>query len=49
LKRDAEAARREQLRVREEFLSAFSEGLSCAGFERDPEHPRYLLYENASE
>jgi predicted GNAT superfamily acetyltransferase len=49
LKRDAEAARREQLRVREEFLSAFSSGLICAGFERDPEHPRYLLYENASE
>ena len=42
---DGQAARREQLRVREEFLSAFDSGLVCAGFERDAEHPRYLLYE----
>jgi predicted GNAT superfamily acetyltransferase len=42
---DGLAARREQLRVREEFLSAFDSGLVCAGFERDAEHPRYLLYE----
>lgn len=46
VKRDAPAARREQLRVREEFLSAFAAGLVCARFERDPEHPRYLLYES---
>ena len=46
LKRDAEAARREQLRVRDEFTNAFDSGLVCAGFERDPVRPRYLLYEN---
>jgi predicted GNAT superfamily acetyltransferase len=46
LKSDAGAARREQLRVREEFKSAFANGLVCAGFERDREYPRYLLYEN---
>jgi predicted GNAT superfamily acetyltransferase len=45
LRTDPQAARREQLRVREEFLSAFASGLICAGFERDREHPRYLLYE----
>jgi predicted GNAT superfamily acetyltransferase len=48
LRRDAEAARREQRRVREEFLSAFADGLICAGFERDPEHPRYLLYQSVA-
>lgn len=46
LKSDRAAARREQLRVRHEFTSAFASGLVCAGFERDREHPRYLLYEN---
>jgi hypothetical protein len=45
---DAEAARREQLRVREEFISAFASGLICAGFIRDLEHPRYLLYESVA-
>jgi predicted GNAT superfamily acetyltransferase len=49
LRRDGEAARRELLRVREQFLSAFAEGLICAGFERDAEHPRYLLYESKPE
>jgi predicted GNAT superfamily acetyltransferase len=46
LKQDAAAARREQRRVRDEFTNAFEQGLVCAGFERDPSHPRYLLYEN---
>lgn len=46
LKRDAATARREQLRVRKEFTDAFDSGLVCAGFERDSQHPRYLLYEN---
>jgi predicted GNAT superfamily acetyltransferase len=41
---DAGKARREQLRVREEFQQAFADGLICAGFERDVEHPRYLLF-----
>jgi predicted GNAT superfamily acetyltransferase len=38
------AAKREQLRVRGEFQSAFAIGLVGAGFERSLEHPRYLLY-----
>jgi predicted GNAT superfamily acetyltransferase len=46
LRGDAAAARREQLRVREEFRSAFAAGLVCAGFKSDSEHPRYLLYES---
>ena len=45
LKHDADAARREQLRVRDEFKEAFAEGLVCSGFERGLEHPRYLLYD----
>lgn len=45
LRTDPQAARREQSRVREEFLSAFDAGLVCAGFERDPARPRYLLYD----
>jgi predicted GNAT superfamily acetyltransferase len=48
LKSDRAAARREQQRVREEFIRAFDARLVCAGFERDPEHPRYLLYENVA-
>lgn len=43
---DPERAKREQLRVRREFEEAFKEGLICAAFERDGEHPRYLLYRN---
>lgn len=46
---DAAAARCEQQRVREEFIRAFDAGLICAGFERDPLHPRYLLYENVAD
>jgi predicted GNAT superfamily acetyltransferase len=45
LQLDPAAARREQLRVRREFEDAFNQGLICAAFERDTEHPRYLLYE----
>ncbi|MCA1557083.1 MAG: GNAT family N-acetyltransferase [Acidobacteria bacterium] len=44
IQRDPVAARREQLRVRHEFEEAFKEGLICAAFERDTEHPRYLLF-----
>jgi predicted GNAT superfamily acetyltransferase len=44
LKEDPALARREQLRVREEFQTAFADGLVCAGFDRDPERPRYLFY-----
>ncbi len=38
-------AKQQQLRVRSEFQKAFAAGLVCAGFERSPEHPRYLLYQ----
>lgn len=48
LKSDRARARRELERVREEFTSAFDARLVCAGFERDREHPRYLLYENVA-
>jgi predicted GNAT superfamily acetyltransferase len=47
VKRDVNLAKREQLRVRREFEQAFSAGLVCAGFERSPTHPRYLLYKQA--
>lgn len=41
---DPAAARRELLRVREEFQQAFARGLVCAAFERGPSRPRYLFY-----
>ena len=41
---DPDMARREQLRVREEFLKALSAGLVCHGFERVAPKPRYLFY-----
>ena len=44
---DPTRARREQLRVRAEFEQAFASGLVCAGFGRDPERPRYLLYQKS--
>jgi predicted GNAT superfamily acetyltransferase len=45
VRKDRRAARREQMRVRQEFQSAFSRGLLCKGFERDERSPRYLLFE----
>jgi chorismate synthase len=47
LKESPALARREQLRVREEFQAAFAAGLVCAGFDRDPERPRYLFYDSS--
>ena len=47
VREDAAAARREQLRVREEFQQALASGLVCAGFERDPVRPRYLFYDGS--
>lgn len=44
LKSDPGAARAEALRIREEFLQAFSAGLVCRAFERDAERPKYLLF-----
>jgi predicted GNAT superfamily acetyltransferase len=46
VRHDAKGARREQLRVRDEFQAAFATGLICSAFERDEEHPRYLLYKS---
>ena len=43
--RDPVAARQEQLRVRDEFRQAFAQGLVCAGFQRDQNSPRYLLFQ----
>lgn len=34
-----------QSRVKEEFLEALGEGLSCEGFERHADEPAFLLYE----
>jgi predicted GNAT superfamily acetyltransferase len=42
---DVILARRELLRVREEFKRAFAAGLVCAGFDREGPQPSYLLYD----
>ena len=44
LKSDPDTAKREQLRVREEFLAAFSAGLVCRAFAREIVRPAYLFY-----
>ncbi|HBB97931.1 MAG TPA: hypothetical protein DC054_21325 [Blastocatellia bacterium] len=44
LKSDPDEAKREMLRVREEFLQALSDGLVCREFERNDEQPRYLFF-----
>ena len=41
---DPGRALEEQLRVRDEFESAFAAGLVCRGFRRDQDRPAYLLY-----
>src|SRR3989440_1921596 len=41
LKSDPQAAKREQLRAREEFLKALSGGVVCRAFERNAARPRY--------
>ena len=45
LKEDVDAARREQLRLREEFQRALAAGLVCAGFDRNATRPCYILFE----
>lgn len=45
VKRDAERARDEQTRVREEFKRAFADRLICAGLERGEEQSSYVLFE----
>jgi predicted GNAT superfamily acetyltransferase len=44
LKSDPAAGKREQMRVREEFLKALGDGLVCRAFGRDAARPRYLFY-----
>ena len=44
LKSDPDEAKREVLRVRNEFVDALGAGLVCRAFERDRERPKYLLY-----
>ncbi len=44
VKNDPKKAIKEQDRIKEEFQTAFSEGLICRGFERDDENPKYLLF-----
>ena len=41
---DPGTAKREQLRVREEFQALLSEGFVCRAFDRNAERPRYLFY-----
>src|SRR5437899_8309723 len=45
LRSDPAAGKREQMRVREEFLKALGDGLVCRAFERDAARPRYLFYQ----
>ena len=44
LKSDPEGAKREVLRVRQEFVQTFSEGFVCRAFDREANRPRYLFY-----
>jgi len=44
LKSDPDTAKREQLRVREEILTALGEGLVGRAFERNADRPGYLFY-----
>ena len=44
LKSDPEAAKREVLRVRQEFVQNLSENLVCRAFDRDSSRSRYLFY-----
>ncbi len=44
LKSDPEAAKREVLRVREEFLQALGDGYVCRAFDRNAAGPKYLFY-----
>lgn len=44
LKSDPEGGKREQLRVREEFLELLGSGLVCRAFDRNAARPKYLFY-----
>jgi predicted GNAT superfamily acetyltransferase len=43
---DPEKAKAEQLRIREEFKTAFGFGMVCRGFYRDDTQPAFLLYKD---
>ena len=43
LKSDPEMAKREVLRVRQEFVQTLSEGFVCRAFDRESSRPRYLF------
>ena len=47
LRSDPGTAKREQLRVREEFLAALGAGLVGRAFSRDADRPSYLFYREA--
>jgi predicted GNAT superfamily acetyltransferase len=44
LKNDPDTAKREVLRVRQEFVQALGEGFVCRAFDRESSRPRYLFY-----
>lgn len=44
MKNDPDAAKREVLRVREEFVQTLGEGFVCRAFDRGSSRPRYLFY-----
>ncbi|HEX8898889.1 MAG TPA: GNAT family N-acetyltransferase [Chthoniobacterales bacterium] len=44
LKTDPEAAKREVLRVRNEFVQILNDGFVCRTFDRDATRPQYLFY-----
>jgi hypothetical protein len=46
LKSDPQAAKREVLRVRNEFVETLGAGLVCRAFDRNSEKPRYLFYQD---
>ena len=48
LKSDPVAAKREVLRVRQEFVETLSEGFVCRAFDRESSRPRYLFYRQDS-
>jgi len=47
LKSDPDTAKREQLRVRQEFLALLSEGFVCRAFDRNAARPKYLFYRSS--
>jgi predicted GNAT superfamily acetyltransferase len=44
VKNSPQLARDTQFRIKTEFEKAFAQGLICKGFDRDNNHPKYLLY-----